>query len=166
MRKIVVILIAALCLASGAVSKGYAGSYQGPGNFVGSPSPQVTAIFAAFPQGGEGLTNAIRELLINNPDLADDVAFVASNAGPAQQGAAAVGMAQAAVVLIARGNSGAGATIVAAAVSSGNATLTTTVSSAVAQGNGTGSLYGSGANSNPTTTSCTTTSPTTPGNTC
>ena len=166
MRKIVVVLIAALCLTGGVISKGFAGSYQGAGNYVGSPSPQVTAIFAAFPAGGEGLTNAIRELLINNPGLADDVAFVASNAGPAQQIAAANGMAQAVMVLLARGNSSGGTAIVTAATSSGNAVLSTIVTASGGLNSGSAQLYGSDTNSNPATASCTTTSPTTPGTSC
>ena len=167
MRKIMIALIVALC-AFGAVPRVYAGSYQGTGNYVGSPSAQVTAIFAAFPGGGEGLTDAIRELLINNPGLADDVAFVASNANPDQQQAAAFGMAQAVLALLARGNNSAASTIISAATLSGNATLATTVTTAVANSNSSGSLYTQGANSNPatTSTSCTTVSPTTPGGAC
>lgn len=166
MRKIIVILIAALCLAGGVVSKGYAGSYQGPGNYVGSPSPQVTAIFAAFPAGGAGLADAIRELLINNPALADDVAFVANRGNPAQQVAAAAGMAQAVTTLNARGNSSGAAAIVTAAVSSGNPTLTTIVVAAAGQNGGGAQLYGATTNSNSAATSCTTVSPTAPVGAC
>lgn len=166
MRKIMIALVVALC-AFGAVSRVNAGSYQGTGNYVGSPSSQVTAIFAAFPGGGEGLTDAIRELLINNPGLADDVAYVASNANPDQQQAAAFGMAQAVLTLLARGNNSGASAIVTAATFSGNATLATVVSSAVATSGGAGNLYAQGTNGNPaTTTSCTTVSPTSPGGAC
>lgn len=166
MRKIMIVLIAALC-AFGAVSRADAGSYQGTGNYVGSPSSQVTAIFAAYPGGGAGLTDAIRELLINNPGLADDVAYVASNANPDQQQAAAFGMAQAVLTLMARGNNSGATAIVTAATLSGNTTIATIVSNAVANSNGAGSLYAQGTNSNPaTTTPCSTVSPTSPGGAC
>ena len=166
MRKVVIILIAALCLAGAGVSKSHAGSYQGTGNYVGSPSPQVTAIFAAFPGGGPGLTDAIRSLLLLNPDLADDVAFVASSASAAQQQAAANGMAEAVITFMARGNSSAASAIITAATSSGNATVALIVSNAVASGNGGDHLYTQEANGNPVTTSCTTVSPTAPGGSC
>ena len=167
MRKLIVALVAVLCLAAVA-PKAYAGQYVAPGQYTGSPSPQVTAIFAAFPNGGQGLTDAIRELLINDPGLADDVAFVASNSNPSQQLAAANGMAQAAVVLASRGNTTAMAAIVTAAQSSGNAVLASVVTTAQIAVGGSANLYGSQTNSNPnaTTISCTTTSPTGPGGSC
>jgi len=165
MRKMIFGFIAILCVAI-VSPRADAGQYAGTGNYVGSPSPQVTAAFAAFPNGGEGLTDAVRELLLANPDLADDVAFVASRGNPAQQLAAASGMAEAVTTFMARGNSSAGGEIVRAATLSGNATLALVVSNALASNNGGSNLYSGQTNSNPVTTSCTTVSPTTPGGPC
>jgi hypothetical protein len=165
MRRIIFAFVAIFCVAIVSL-RANAGQYAGPGNYVGTPSSQVTAAFAAFPNGGQGLTDAIRELLLANPNLADDVAFVAGNGNPAQQLAAANGMAQAVTTFLARGDSNAGGEIVRAATLSGNTTVALIVSNAVASNNGGSNLYSGGPNSNPVTTSCTTVSPTTPGGAC
>lgn len=108
-----------------------AGSYQGDGTYTGAPSPAVTALFAAFPDGGDGLVNAIRDLLIANPNLADDVAFVASRGTAAQQLAAGAGMAQAYTALINRGDNGSAVRIVSAAQQSGSPAIQTAMTRAV-----------------------------------
>lgn len=123
-------LLALFCLF-GAVTVAPAGSYQSDGTYTGTPSPTVTALFAANPNGGDALMTAIRDLLISNPGLADDVAFVASRANAAQQSAAAAGMAQAYTALINRGDSNGAARIVTAAQLSGSPVLQTAVTRAI-----------------------------------
>lgn len=155
MRIIIVAIFAAFCVL-GPVSMAAAGAYQGAGAYVGTPSPAVTRMFAAFPNGGDGLMAAIREILINDPTLADDVAFVASRGNAAQQDAAAAGMAQAVITLNSRGNNAGGALIASAVQSSGNAVLQTVVLAA----------FG-GTNSSVTTSNqCNTVSPSRPGGNC
>lgn len=165
MRKIFVLLFVAFC-ALGALSRANAGSYQGAGNYVGTPSSAVTSLFNQFPGGGDGLVAAIRDLLIANPGLADDVAFVASRSSGPQQDAAGAGMAQAFIVLAAQGNTSGMGAIVTAAQFSGNTVLSTAVTSAQVSVAGSANLYGNGSNTNPSTVSCTTVSPTTPGGAC
>lgn len=127
---VLVPLLALFCLF-GAVTTAPAGSYQGDGAYAGTPSPAVTALFAANPNGGDALMAAIRNLVISNPALADDVAYVASRANAAQQSAAAAGMAQAYTALINRGDSNGAARIVTAAQQSGSPVLQTAVTRAV-----------------------------------
>jgi len=165
MRKIIVLLLVAFCALS-IVSRADAGSYQGPGNYVGTPSSAVTSLFNRFPAGGDALVAAIRDLLIAHPELADDVAFVASRSSGPQQEAAAAGMAQAFIVLAAQGNTSGMGAIVTAAQLSGNPVLALAILTAQGSVAGGANLYGSGSNTNPATISCTTVSPTTPGGAC
>ncbi len=139
MRIIIVAIFAAFCML-GFISNTLAGTYQSNGSYVGTPSPVITAAFAAFPNGGDGLVDAIRQLLINNPALADDVAFVASRGNAAQQTAAAAGMAQAVIVMSTRGNDSGIALVTRAAQLSGNAAIQTAVLEAVGTANQ--GLYG------------------------
>ena len=104
-----------------------AGTFQSDGSFAGTPSAAATALFAANPNGGDNLTAAIRTLLIANPELADDVAYLASRGSPGQQTAAAAGMAQAFTVLTNRGNANGAARIVGAAQLSGSTIIQTAV---------------------------------------
>jgi hypothetical protein len=127
MRMILVALLAAFCML-GSMPNSTAGTYQGSGIYVGTPSPAVTRCFATY--RGDGLVACIRQLLINDPALADDVAFVASRSDPDQQSAAADGMAQAFIVLTNRGNIGGAGMIIAAVQLSGNPVLQTAMASA------------------------------------
>jgi hypothetical protein len=131
MRIILVMVFSAFCML-GSASFATAGSYQSAGVYVGSPSPAVTRIFAAFPAGGDGLVAAIRTLLIANPELADDVAYVASRSSAAQKEAAAAGMAEAFIALANQGNTTGAGLIVSAASLSGDPVLQLALSSAVA----------------------------------
>ena len=165
MRKLIVLLLVAFCALS-VISRADAGSYQGPGNYVGTPSAAVTALFNNNTAGGDALVAAIRDLLIAHPELADDVAFVASSSSGAQQDAAAAGMAQAFLVLASQGNTSGTGAISTAAQYSGNTVLSVAVAAAQATVSSAPNLYGNGANSNPSTVSCTTISPTGPGGSC
>jgi len=156
MRKIIVLLLVAFCALSMA-TRADAGSYQGAGNYVGTPSSAVTALFNQFPNGGDGLVAAIRDLLIANPGLADDVAFVAGQSSPAQQDAAGAGMGQAYIALSGQGNTSGMGSISTASQFSGNAVLATAVTTAQSFVASTANLYGSGSNTNPATVSCTST---------
>lgn len=120
-------LLCGLAMAPGAS----AGTYQADGSYTGTPSADVTAIFAAYPNGGDGLIDAIRELLIANPGLADDIAYVASRASPSQQADAGTGMAQAFTALTHGGNISGASRIVSAAQHSGNSIIQTAVGTAV-----------------------------------
>jgi len=104
-----------------------AGTFQPDGSYAGTPSAAATALFAANPNGGDGLTAAVRTLLISNPELADDVAYLAARGSPGQQSAAAAGMAQAFIVLTHRGNTNGAARIVSAAQLSGSIIIQTAV---------------------------------------
>jgi hypothetical protein len=161
MRIILVAIFAAFCMLAPATVAS-AGTYQDNGTYTGIPSPSVTRLFAAFPNGGDGLVNAIRELLINNPTLADDVAFVASRGNAAQQDAAAAGLAQAIIVFALRGDRVDVAVISRAAQLSGNLVLQTAVLAALGGANSPANLYQS---NNPSAlTNCKTVSPAQPGN--
>lgn len=126
----------ALCLfalvAVSVVSPASAGSYQSNGTYQGSPSSAVTALFASYPNGGDGLVAALRALLLSDPTLADDVGYVGARANGAQQQAAADAMAQALIVLTSRGNTYGAGRLVTAAQFSGSSTIQTAVASAVA----------------------------------
>ncbi|MDO9411054.1 MAG: hypothetical protein Q7T81_00575 [Pseudolabrys sp.] len=121
----------ALFLVFGAVQPAPAGSYQGDGTYTGTPSPVVTALFAAFPNGGDGLMAALRDLIIRNPALADDVAYVGSRSNAAQQAAAGAGMAQAYTALINRGDSNAASRVVSAAQQSASSPIQSAMTRAV-----------------------------------
>jgi hypothetical protein len=130
MRRILMVVATAFCLA--AALPAFAGSYQGNGTYQGTPSSAVTALFAAYPSGGDALVAALRDLLLADPTLADDVAHAGAGSGGAQQQAAADAMAQALIVLTARGNTFGAGRIVTAAQFSGNSAIQTAVSAAVA----------------------------------
>jgi hypothetical protein len=167
MRKLLAGLVAGICLLGAVPNLANAGQYVAPGQYVGQPSPVVVALFSQSPDGGDGLVNAIRELLINNPALADDVAYVASRGTVAQQVAAAIGMVQAFQVFIARGNGSAAAIIARAGQDSTSPIIQTQILSAAGTTNGGAGLYeGRQVNSNPNTISCQTVSPTNPNSGC
>jgi hypothetical protein len=167
MRKVLAGLVAGICLFGAVPNVASAGQYTGPGQYVGQPSPVVVALFAQFPQGGDGLVNAVRELLISNPELADDVAFVASRGSVGQQVAAAIGMAQAYDVFVMRGNGRAAAIIAKAGQDSTSPIIQTQILNAAGTSNGGGTLYeGRQINSNPNTVACQTVSPTDPNKGC
>ena len=63
----------------------------------------VLELFAAYPQGGAELANAIDELLQSNPELGDDVICASQNKSAAQQAAAAAGYAHAQLILASSG---------------------------------------------------------------
>lgn len=132
-RSMRAILIAILMLGGlhSTIPVAQAGSFQADGSYAGAPSAAVAALFAANPNGGDGLVNAIRTLLLANPELADDVAYLASRGSAAQQDAAAAGMAQAFTVLTQRGNATGAARIVSAAQLSGNSIIQTAMIGAV-----------------------------------
>lgn len=153
MRVILVAIIAGFC-AFGLGSRASAGSYQSDGAYVGSPSPAVTALFAAFPNGGDGLVAGLRALMIDDPALADDVAFVGAQSNAAQQSAAGDGMAQALITLVGRGNNAGAAHIVSAAQRSGASVIQIAVTNAVGGTIGLNSFQSTNANSG---TTCTTT---------
>lgn len=164
MRIILVAIFAAFCML-GTAPTAVAGSYQATGVYVGTPSPAVTRLFAAFPNGGDGLVAAIRDLLIADPSLADDVAFVASRANEAQKSAAAAGMAQAVIALNLFGNNTGVAMIANAGQMSGDPLIQTAVLSAVGAANAPANLY-AGSNSNPVVTQCNSSSPAGPSTGC
>ncbi|MCF8475958.1 MAG: hypothetical protein K9G60_02950 [Pseudolabrys sp.] len=153
MRIVLVTIVAGVC-AFGGVSRANAGAYQGDGAYVGSPSPAVTALFAAFPNGGDGLVAGLRALMIDDPTLADDVAFVGAQSNAAQQAAAGDGMAQAVIALVGRGNNVGVARIVNAAQRSGASVIQIAVTNAVGGTIGLNSFQSTNANSG---TTCTTT---------
>ena len=130
MRKILIAMAAAFCLFG--TSPTFAGSYSADGTYQGSPSGVVTALFAAYPTGGDGLVAGLRTLLLGDPALADDIAYLGARSGGSQQQAAADAMAQALIVLTARGNAFGAGKIATAAQYSGNTTIQTAVSAAVA----------------------------------
>lgn len=131
MRTILVAMLAAFCLL-GSMSMASAGTYQADGSYQGSPSPAVSRLFAAYPAGGDALVAALRELILSDPTLADDVAFLGGRGAPGQQSAAADALAQALIVLTARGNTFGAGRIVTAAQFSGNTLIQTAVFAAVA----------------------------------
>ncbi len=131
MRTILVAIFAVVCVL-GPVSRAPAGTYQSAGSYVGSPGAPVSRLFAAFPNGGDDLVTAIRQLLINNPSLADDVVFLASRGNAAQQQAAADGMAQGLIVLTSRGDNYGAGIIVSAAQLGGIPVIQQTVLAAAA----------------------------------
>lgn len=165
-------VVLAVCIALGAlggVSTAYAGHYQANGTFTGHVSRVVIALFHSFPNGGQGLADAIAELLTKNPGLADDVAYYASTHGsPAQQAAAGLGMGQAVANLNGAGNSG-GADQVAHAVElSGNAIIQTAANLGGGTGGFAAGLFLSPNSPVTTGANCTTNtvSPAAPSTTC
>jgi hypothetical protein len=81
-------------LACGAPA--HAGSFTSSGQFVGTVSPQVSALLSQFPAGGPGLRAAVAVLVESDSSLADDVAFAATTATTAQKEAIGGGLADAA----------------------------------------------------------------------
>jgi hypothetical protein len=100
----------ALCLlvAGGLPSPAMAGHFVTQANgrvaLQGPISPRVQDLLAAYPNGGKGLEDAVRNLLVDDPSLADDVVAVANLANPGQQAAFASGFADAVVALRAAGS--------------------------------------------------------------
>ena len=131
MRFVFAAIVTACCLF-GAPPSVTAGTYVGAGSYSGTPSPVVARLFAAFPNGGDDLAAAIRELLINDPSLADDVAYLATRGNNAQEQAASAGLSQAVTILVNRGDNGGASRITIAARLSGSPTLQTAVASAIA----------------------------------
>lgn len=153
MRVILVAMVAAFCVL-GIASAAKAGSYQPDGTYAGTPSAAVTALFASFPNGGDGLAAAIRQLVINDPALADDVAFVGSQSNFLQQSAAGAGLAQAFTILVTRGDNRGAARIVNAAQRSGAPPIQTAVANVVGTTIGFNTVQGNNPN---TGANCTTT---------
>ncbi|MDB5534680.1 MAG: hypothetical protein JWO28_2995 [Hyphomicrobiales bacterium] len=165
MWKILVAMAAAFCLF-GALPA-FAGSYQSDGTYQGSPSSAVTALFASHPNGDDALVAALRELLLRDPTLADDIAYSGSRANAAQQQAAAAALAQALIVLTARGNTFGAGRIVSAAQFSGNTTIQTAVAAAVATAVGSNTQQQNpSTQANCTRTGGNTVSPASPTTTC
>jgi hypothetical protein len=160
MRMMLVAMLAAFCLL-GSLSMAPAGTYQADGTYQGSPSAAVSQLFAAYPSGGDALVAALRELLLADPTLADDVAYLGARSGGGQQSAAADALAQALIVLTSRGNTFGVGRIVAAAQYSGNITIQTAVNSAVATAVGS-TFYAKSGQTNCTTTGGSTVSPARP----
>ena len=151
-RLVFATIVALVCLF-GVSSATMAGTYQANGAYTGTPSASVTAAFAANPNGGDGLVAALRDLILANPALADDVAYVGSQSNAAQQAATGAGLAQAYTILVNRGDNGGASRIVSAAGSSASSVIQTAVTRAV------GSTIGSNtfqSREGTTTSSCTT----------
>lgn len=165
MRMILAAMLAAFCLL-GSMSQASAGVYQADGSYQGAPSPAVSRLFAAYPAGGDALAAALRELVLSDPTLADDVAFLGGRGAPGQQSAAADALAQALIVLTSRGNTFGAGRIVAAAQFSGNTLIQTAVFAAVATAVGTNFYQDTkSAQANCTTTGGNTVSPARPATT-
>lgn len=129
-RRLIIATLVLFCLSM-AFAPAKAGTYQADGTYAGTPSASVTALFAAYPNGGDGLVGAIRSLLIANPELADDVAYLASRASPVVRADAAAGMSQAFIALNNSGNANGAARIVSAAQRSNDAVIQTALTNAV-----------------------------------
>ena len=150
-RLVLAAILALFCLFD-AASMTTAGTYQADGTYSGTPSAAVTAAFAANPNGGDALVAALRDLVIANPALADDVAYVGSRSNAAQQSAAGGGLAQAYTTLMNRGDSGGASRIVSAAQSSASSVIQTAVTRAVGGTIGSNTFQSREGN---TTSSCT-----------
>ncbi len=174
MRKMFLMVCAAAFVLLGIVGASLpamAGRYLSNGTYTGTPRPAVAALFARFPNGGQGLTDAITQLLIGNASLAADVVFVASKGNTAQQLAAGTGMGQAQAALSATGNPGAAALIGQAGLFGGNSTIQSAANAASGIGSGSAgfSFSSTEPSSNPLTgagQNCATVSPSRPGITC
>lgn len=131
MRKLVLTVCAAACaaaLAAGAPRPASAGQYQSDGSYLGAPSAVVISLFASFPNGGQGLSDAIVQLLLSNPTLVADVVYVAAKSGNlGQQVAAGVGLGKAKQALSLGGNTAAALEIGQAVQFSGNSTVQTSL---------------------------------------
>ena len=67
---------------------------DGHATLVGVISPSVQNLLVSYPNGGPDLADAVARLLLNNPDLADDVVATANaSQNPAQTSAIARGFA-------------------------------------------------------------------------
>ena len=95
MRKALLVVCLTMC-GFGMPLVASAGSFNAQGQFIGTVSPQVTALLAQFPYGGPGLRAAVAVLLEGDPHLADDVVFAARRANRAQKLAMGLGVADAA----------------------------------------------------------------------
>ena len=165
MRFILVAMIAVACLF-GALRPATAGTYQPGGGYAGTPSPAVTALFAAYPDGGDGLVSAIRQLIIQDSTLADDVAYVGSRGNFGQQSAAGAGLSQALTVLVNRGDNLGARRIANAAQQSGSPTIRTAVLTAIGTHVFITYQNNSSADQKCTTTSNNQVSPAQPSSTC
>lgn len=95
MRKYLIAAWALACIL-GAPCSAPAGVFNEQGQFVGTVSPQITALLAQFPNGGPGLRAAIAQAVEINPSLAADAVFAAQSANPSQKEAVGSGLADAA----------------------------------------------------------------------
>lgn len=141
MRALLIAILALFCWSAAPLTAS-AGSYQADGAYSGTPAASVAALFNAFPNGGDGLVNGIRDLLTANPALADDVAYLATRGAANQRNDAAAGMAQAFLTLAHRGNTNGAAQIVNAAQLSGNPVIQTAMAAAVGDTTIEASRYG------------------------
>jgi len=152
MRMMLVVIFTAFCMLGSVSNSVLAGSYQAAGQYVGTPSRAVTAAFAAYPNGGDGLVAALLALVLSDSTLADDIAWVASRPRPpasdGQQSAAAAALAQAFIILTNRGDTTGAGRITIASTFSGNPVLQTAVLAAVGATQGSNPYQGS----NPSTT--------------
>jgi hypothetical protein len=88
--------VLAVLFACGSAANAPAGSFNSNGQFAGSVSRQVSVLLVRFPAGGPGLRAAVASLVEADSSLADDVAFVATEATAAQKEAIGGGLADAA----------------------------------------------------------------------
>jgi hypothetical protein len=95
MRRYLLLACALACMV-GVPSLVQAGSFDAQGQFVGTVSPQITALLAQFPAGGPGLRAAIAQAVEVNPSLAADAVFAAQSANSSQKEAIGSGLADAA----------------------------------------------------------------------
>jgi hypothetical protein len=96
MRKIIVIATAlATALSAISPTAGWAQAVSAPAG--ATINPVVVATFNAFPDGGQELTDRIRDLILQNNDFAADVAryLQYGNLTDAQRAAAEKGLAEA-----------------------------------------------------------------------
>jgi hypothetical protein len=99
MRKMIVYVVAAsVGFCAVAPVPGYAQVVATPSGVSSKVDPVVVATFSAFPNGGQALTDRIRTLILQNNDLASDVARYLrdrSTLSTEQREAAEKGLAQA-----------------------------------------------------------------------
>jgi hypothetical protein len=96
MRNYVLAGFALVCILLGVPSTAPAGFFNPQGQFVGTVSPQITALLAQFPAGGPGLRAAIAQAVEINPSLSADAVFAAQSANASQKEAIGSGLADAA----------------------------------------------------------------------
>jgi hypothetical protein len=96
MRNYILVGFASACILLGVPSTAPAGFFNAQGQFVGTVSPQITALLAQFPAGGPGLRAAIAQAVEANPSLAADAVFAAQSGNASQKEAIGSGLADAA----------------------------------------------------------------------